>query len=487
MKQREIRLCILCAIATALMAALLALSESSAEGREAPGPVSFLHDVAPILKENCLACHDAKKKSGKLVMASYASLRKGGTNDDPIVPGKPEESELMTVLTTDGERQMPPRDKGGPLPAEKIRLIEEWIRQGAKLDEDVEANADLLRELRKHWQPPLPPDTYRSPPPMAALAISADGQQIVTGGYYELLIWQTSNGQLAKRVRTRTERVYGMAFVSDQLLAVAGGRPGQEGDVRIYDLNATGTTKDGVVRLDGVGDPKVLVAHLFDTDDCVMDLALSPDGKLLAAGGCDRMARVWDLSAGITSIKLVATVATHADWVLGVGFSADSRFLLTAGRDKSAKSFDLSAQSAVANFVEHQSIVHGVAGHGANVAYSVGGDKALRLWKVDSGGKSIKTATGHTGEITRVLAHPRLPLVYTASMDGTIRVWKDDGTPVRTIRDLPDSPLAIAINADGQFLAAVGAQGEVRLWNAETGKSVAGFAAYPRKTQSAAR
>ena len=34
-------------------------------------PVSFVEDVAPILKENCFACHDAKKRKGKFDMSTF--------------------------------------------------------------------------------------------------------------------------------------------------------------------------------------------------------------------------------------------------------------------------------------------------------------------------------------------------------------------------------------------------------------------------------
>ena len=40
-------------------------------------PVSFVKDVAPILKHNCFACHDAKKRKGKFDMSTFESLRKG--------------------------------------------------------------------------------------------------------------------------------------------------------------------------------------------------------------------------------------------------------------------------------------------------------------------------------------------------------------------------------------------------------------------------
>src|SRR3954467_38906 len=81
-------------------------------GLAAPAePVSFINDVAPILKENCYACHNAKKRSGKLEMTSYAKLRAGGANDDPITPGNPDDSLLVQLLTTDSAKRMPPPPK----------------------------------------------------------------------------------------------------------------------------------------------------------------------------------------------------------------------------------------------------------------------------------------------------------------------------------------------------------------------------------------
>src|SRR4051812_24607131 len=100
-------LCILCAALAGALALLFltaaptptaAQPPAAAAKPQAARPVSFISDVAPILKEYCFGCHGAKNPKGKLDMTKYDSLRKGGTKDDPIVPGKPDESYLAEVL-----------------------------------------------------------------------------------------------------------------------------------------------------------------------------------------------------------------------------------------------------------------------------------------------------------------------------------------------------------------------------------------------------
>jgi hypothetical protein len=210
-----------------------------------------------------------------------------------------------------------------------------------------------------------------------------------------------------------------MGVMVNLFRTVAGGRPGQEGDVRIYDLGAkTGRTEDGVEILDGVSDPKVLVKHLFDVEDSVLCLAITPDGKTLAAGGCDRAVRIFDLSEGIAKAKLVQTVENHADWVLGCTLTPDGKYLVTAGRDKTAKVWDLKTKESVVTFPEHQNIVYAVAVKSdGSAGFSVGADKQIRTWKPSGEGKQVKAVGGHGDEIFKIVANPKKPMLATSSAE----------------------------------------------------------------------
>ncbi len=257
-----------------LCVGLLCAALAAASPAQAQAPVSFIKDIAPIFKENCFGCHGAKNPKGKLDMTRYETLRKGGTKDDPIAPGKPEESILIDALKGAGVPQMPPREAGDPLPKEKIALIARWIKEGAKLDNGITASSDLPRELRNRWKPPTPWAHYPFAVTVNALVFTPDNQKIVVGGHHELTVWDFSSGKLEKRIYVRCRRALAMVFLPDGKLAVAGGRPGEEGDVCIYDINAPGKTENGVTILDGVNDPKVLVKKLLESDDEVLCLAI---------------------------------------------------------------------------------------------------------------------------------------------------------------------------------------------------------------------
>lgn len=475
--------CVLCAAAGAVLALLLLLAPPAVFAEEAArAPASFINDVAPIFRENCFACHDARKRKGKLDMTTYEDLLKGGDHGGPVVPGKPAESYLLDRITAGDAKRMPPKEAGEALPKDKVAVIERWIREGAKLDAGLEPKSDLLRELRIRWKPPAPPAAYPYPVNVTALVFTPDARKLVVGGYHELTVWDAASGRLEKRVRTRAERAKAMAFLPDGNLVVAGGRPGQEGDIRIYDLEAApGRIDRGVACLDGVNSPSVMRRELWDTDDEVLCLAVSPDGKMLAAGGCDRIVRIWDLTKGYAAATLEQSIENHADWVLGVAFSPDGKHLLTASRDKTAKVWDLTAKESVITFPDHQNAVYGVAARpDGKVGISVGEDNLVRYWNSTGEGKQIRAGGGHGRAVFRAVQHPRLPLLATCSADATVRLWNPNtGAALRVLTGNTDWVYALDLSRDGTLVASGAWNGEVRVWRVADGKPLLEFNASP--------
>ena len=95
--------------------------------------IDFNRDIRPILSDRCFQCHgpDKEHRKGKLRLddeASAKDLKKG-----VIVPGKPDESELVYRITTEDEDDvMPPPDIGKPLSEIEKKLLAQWIESGAE-------------------------------------------------------------------------------------------------------------------------------------------------------------------------------------------------------------------------------------------------------------------------------------------------------------------------------------------------------------------
>ena len=98
--------------------------------------VDFQRDVQPILAEHCWHCHgaDAEDRRGGLRLDVQDSAFKGGESGvAAIVPGKPDESELIRrVMTHDADLIMPPPDQKKPVSELQIQTLKQWVTEGAK-------------------------------------------------------------------------------------------------------------------------------------------------------------------------------------------------------------------------------------------------------------------------------------------------------------------------------------------------------------------
>lgn len=98
--------------------------------------IEFNRDIKPILSDNCFVCHgpDGPAKKIKLRLDSEsAALAELGKGRRAIVPGHPEQSELVRRITAADEfERMPPVSSGHKLSPREIQLLTEWIKQGAK-------------------------------------------------------------------------------------------------------------------------------------------------------------------------------------------------------------------------------------------------------------------------------------------------------------------------------------------------------------------
>ena len=112
-------------------------------GAIAGDKLQYNRDIRPILAENCFACHgpdSAARKAGLRLDQRDAAIEAGA-----IVPGKPQESELIRRIQASGKELMPPATTKKNLTDAQKQILARWIREGA--------------EYQPHWSfiPPVRP------------------------------------------------------------------------------------------------------------------------------------------------------------------------------------------------------------------------------------------------------------------------------------------------------------------------------------------
>jgi len=124
----------------------------------------FEKNVRPIFVNRCYNCHsDAFKEAGGLRVDIGIAIFNGGNDGAVIVPGHPEKSLLIERIKETNEKKRMPQESTGPLPANEIATLEQWIKDGAawpdeteKLPQTPARIAARYENLKTHhwaWQP----------------------------------------------------------------------------------------------------------------------------------------------------------------------------------------------------------------------------------------------------------------------------------------------------------------------------------------------
>ena len=116
--------------------------------------IDFNTEVKPIFNNKCIACHGGvRQKSDFSLLFRTDAISPAKSGKYPIVPYKPEESELIRRVTeNDPDERMP--YKHDPLTKEEISILKKWIKQGAEWGEHwayVPVKKPELPGIKNKW------------------------------------------------------------------------------------------------------------------------------------------------------------------------------------------------------------------------------------------------------------------------------------------------------------------------------------------------
>jgi len=126
----------LSAVAPACAIVILIGLGASAAAADEPAP-SFTRDIKGLLSNRCVRCHgpDPEGRAGGGALGLRLDTFAGATEDlgghAALVPGKPDESEIIRRITaTDPDVVMPPPEAGERLSEKQVDLVRRWIAAG---------------------------------------------------------------------------------------------------------------------------------------------------------------------------------------------------------------------------------------------------------------------------------------------------------------------------------------------------------------------
>ena len=275
----------------------LALLTSLATSAE----LDFYRDVYPVLKANCISCHNKTTTKGGLNMESPELMKKGGETGPGAVAGKSAESLVVQAAAhQDPDLVMPPKNnKSGALnlTAGEIDLLKAWIDQGAK---------HSVQQARQVVWKALPPGVN----PIYTVAMTKDGRFAACGRANQIFIYDLATRQFVTRIADQggvahRALVQALAFSPDGTRLASGSFR----EVKIWRLekseNGAGEAKPAAPA------SEALLKQVADAAKVgVLNHALSVDGKQLVTGCGDGSVRVWDAVTAKPTIELRGSVAT---------------------------------------------------------------------------------------------------------------------------------------------------------------------------------
>ncbi|KZV95429.1 WD40 repeat-like protein [Exidia glandulosa HHB12029] len=202
----------------------------------------------------------------------------------------------------------------------------------------------------------------------------------------------------------------------------------------------------------------------------VNEVAISPDGRLLASCSDDRTVGLWDAETGNA---VGEPMLGHTSYVYSVAFSPDGTHIASGSYDETIRIWSCETRATV---VEP---LHGHTRGILSVAYSPDGslivsgswDKTIRVWDAQTGACILGPLGGQADDINSVAFSPDGLRFVSGSDDNTVCIWDAfSGEPVGALMEgHRDSVQCVAYSPDGARIASGSDDTTIRIWDAARG------------------
>ena len=321
--------------------------------------------------------------------------------------------------------------------------------------------------------------------PIWSLEFSPDGKTLAVGKYQWVELWDLETQTILHTYEPHAGEVRSLKFAptNDQetsalRLYAGGGVPAQSGEIRIWDVASEELIKSFEVHA-----------------DTIESIALSPSNTTLLTASMDEYSAVIDVmlleDTEDPIDKQAKWLTQHVGRVLCTLYHPQGTYFVTGSEDKTIKVWNPNTFNVMVNFDANDDAVYSLA-YSTNEGVIVSGsaDNVVRTWRVTPAGDGeeiavgrdsqemvgtlVREYNGHQGAVYSVdtaLVLPRrannqTAMIASGSADTAVIIWNlRSGNRYTTFDEATDAVYAVQFSPNGEFIAAGGRDGKVRLYN----------------------
>lgn len=348
-----------------------------------------------------------------------------------------------------------------------------------------EGTIKLWDITRKTWQITLVGHST----PLTDIFFSAGSETLFSSSVDATIrLWQVATGKCISVLRGHQSRISAISLnAKNQTLASCS----EDGSARIWELQ----TRKCIKILSGYSDHIWSIAFSVDGQTIasanetgvirlwnvqtgnyqeleqlgqgrIQHVAFSPDGQTLASVTYNYQIKIWHLASN----RCVQTIEGGSNFCWSIAFSVDSQSIVTTGGDGLVRCWHVATGKSINILVGHKSIVlEAVFLSETYDLASTSLDKTVKLWSL-ADGKCVKTLQCE-GAVWSIDYHAESNIMVTGIENGNINLWNlNTGKCLAILKGHALTILSLAFNADGSIIASSSHDYTIRLWDVATGE-----------------